>query len=104
MTASKDSVVSVFGQPCECDIVRLSTNLPSTVVVLFTTIHISWRIPYSLNYAGLPIDYPHSTLKYQALHAAVEFGHLDCARLLVELGAKVLPGTSRARAPMAVLL
>ncbi|CAM9168361.1 unnamed protein product [Ectocarpus fasciculatus] len=38
---------------------------------------------------GLPIDHSHTTLKYQALHAAVEFGHLDSARLLVAMGAKV---------------
>ncbi|CAM9573263.1 unnamed protein product [Pylaiella littoralis] len=38
---------------------------------------------------GLPIDHSHTTLKYQALHAAVEFGHLDSARLLVTMGAKV---------------
>eukprot|EP00752_Nemacystus_decipiens_P005219 g4738.t1 len=38
---------------------------------------------------GLPIDHSHTTLKYQALHAAVEFGHLDAARLLVCMGAKV---------------
>ncbi|CAM9236775.1 unnamed protein product [Scytosiphon promiscuus] len=38
---------------------------------------------------GLPIDHSHTTLKYEALHAAVEFGHLDSARLLVAMGAKV---------------
>lgn len=41
-------------------------------------------------HAGLPIDHSHTTLKYQALHAAVEFAHLDSARLLVAMGAKVL--------------
>lgn len=39
---------------------------------------------------GLPIDHSHTTLKYQALHAAVEFGRLDIARLLVAMGAKVM--------------
>lgn len=45
--------------------------------------------PRRLKRAGLPIDHSHTTLKYQALHAAVEFGHLDAARLLVCMGAKV---------------
>ena len=45
--------------------------------------------PSRLEHAGLPIDHAHTTLKYQALHAAVEFGHLDAARLLVCMGAKV---------------
>lgn len=45
--------------------------------------------PSPLERAGLPIDHCHTTLKYQALHAAVEFGHLDAARLLVCMGAKV---------------
>lgn len=42
--------------------------------------------------AGLPLDHVHTTLRYQALHAAVEFGHLDSARLLVAMGAKVRKG------------
>lgn len=45
-------------------------------------------------YAELPIDHSHTTLKYQALHAAVEFGHLDSARLLVTMGAKVKERTT----------
>lgn len=45
--------------------------------------------PARCQLAGLPVDHVHTTLKYQALHAAVEFGHLDSARLLVAMGAKV---------------
>lgn len=45
--------------------------------------------PSRFEHTGLPIDHSHTTLKYQALHAAVEFGHLDAARLLVCMGAKV---------------
>ncbi|CAM9852318.1 unnamed protein product [Choristocarpus tenellus] len=38
---------------------------------------------------GLPINHHHTKLKYQALHLAAEFGHLDTVRLLVAMGAMV---------------
>lgn len=45
--------------------------------------------PTASSVPGLPIDHVHTRLKYQALHAAAEFGYLDCARFLVAIGAKV---------------
>lgn len=50
---------------------------------------LSKHLADSLLPTGLPLDHVHAHLKYQALHAAAEFGYLDSARLLVAMGAQV---------------